>query len=72
MKIIQGAIAEAAQAIMQRLLRNAGLLHQGHESFLQNILCLAVGEPQRTAIENDLRGPFFIQALAPMFWFVRH
>src|SRR5439155_26102475 len=55
-------------AIMIGLRRRLAPLQQRHERLLQNVLRFAVAQPQRPAVEKQLRGFRFVKALAPI-WF---
>src|SRR5256885_16932647 len=50
---------------MLRLHRRLPPLHQRHKRLLEDILRLVVAQTQRPAVENQLRGLRFIEALAP-------
>ncbi len=66
--MVQRAVAKASDAIMIGLRRRLAPLQQRHERLLQNVLRFAVAQPQRPAVENQLRGFRFVKALAPI-WF---
>src|SRR5439155_4974244 len=64
--IVQRAVAKAADTITIGLRRRLAPLQQRHERLLQNILRFAVAEPQRPAVENQLRGFRFVKGFAPI------
>src|ERR1051325_7466321 len=64
--VVERAIAEAAHRVMLRLRRRRGELQQRGESFLQHILRLAVGEAERTAVQDQSRRTLVIEPLAPV------
>lgn len=70
--IVEGTIAKASQAIMQRLFGLTRLLHERDERLLQDVLGLAVAQAQGAPVEEYLRGALLIQAFAPVFRLVCH
>src|SRR5260370_33844236 len=53
--VIQGAVAEATDAVVLRLNRRFGKLHELHKCLLQNIFRFRVAKPECPAIEHQLR-----------------
>ena len=64
--IVQRAVAKAADTITIGLRGRLAPLQQRHERLLQNILRFAVAQPQRPAVENQLRGFRFVKGFAPI------
>lgn len=69
--VIQGPVPEGPEAIVLRLFRRLGLLHQRHKRFLKHILRLPVAQSQRPAVQHQARGFRLVQPFAPcVFRFV--
>ena len=63
--IVQGTVAEAAQAIMLRLFGRRFKLHERHKRLLNNVFSFSMAQPEGAAIEDELSGFCLIQLFAP-------
>jgi hypothetical protein len=64
--VVQDAIAKAAHAIMRWIVGWLLHLDQRQERFLQHILRLRMAQSEGTAVEQQLRGFFLKQTMAPI------
>jgi len=63
--VIQGVVAKTAHAIVLRLLRRLGPLHEREERSLQNVLSLAMAQTQRPAVQDQIGRFGSVQGFAP-------